>query len=184
MLEVLGKSSSCGWGSACGRAWPWPTALSPALCSLTEPNNEAFVPDKQMGMNWQGAWIPYNLISVYSAVSKESFVSKEHDSFGFATKYLLSDIFLFLVLLSLEKTKRRNGELDFQLPRKIICGQGRMDERPFTKRQIASGEDIMPLTSFYLSIKCCAASSIVIEGIEGVGNCGLPFTPRKLRRDR
>ena len=93
MLEVPGKSSSCGWGIACGRAWPWPTALSPALCSLTEPNNEAFVPDEQMGMNWQGARIPYNLISVYSAVSKESFVSKEHDSFGFTTKYLLTDIF-------------------------------------------------------------------------------------------
>lgn len=46
-----------------------------------------------MGMNWQGARIPYNLISVYSAVSEESFVSKEHDSFGFTTKYLLTDIF-------------------------------------------------------------------------------------------
>lgn len=46
-----------------------------------------------MGRNWQGARIPYNLISVCSAVSKESFVSKEHDSFGFATKCLLTDIF-------------------------------------------------------------------------------------------
>lgn len=61
--------------------------------------------DKQMGMNWQGARIPYNLISVYSAVSKESFVSKELDFFGFATKYLLTDIFLFSHCFP----KRRNG---------------------------------------------------------------------------
>lgn len=58
-----------------------------------------------MGMNWQGAQVPYNLISVYSAVSKESFVSKEHDSFGFTTQYLLTDIF-FLILLSQEKKGR------------------------------------------------------------------------------
>lgn len=77
MLEVPGKSSLS--------AWPWPTALSPALFSLTQPNNKVFVPDKQMGMNWQGAQVPYNLISVYSAVSKESFVSKGHDSFGLTT---------------------------------------------------------------------------------------------------
>ena len=105
MPEAPGKSSSGGWGSACGRAWPWPAALSPALCSLTEPKNGAFVPDKQTGMNWQGARIPYNLISVYSAVSKESFVSKEHDSFGFATKYLLTDIFFSHTVLPREATE-------------------------------------------------------------------------------
>lgn len=88
-----------------GVPWPWPTVFSPALCSLTEPNNKAFVPDKQMGMNWQGARIPYNLISVCSAVSKESFVSKEHDFFGFPTKYLLTDIFLFSHCFP----ERRNG---------------------------------------------------------------------------
>lgn len=103
MLEVPGKRSSRGWGSACGRAWPWPTALSPALCSLTEPNNETFVPEKQMGMNWQGARIPYNLISVYSAVSKESFVPKEHESFGFTTKYLLTDIFFSRTVIPREE---------------------------------------------------------------------------------
>lgn len=56
-----------------------------------------------------------------------------------------------------------------------------MDARPFTERQIASDEGIVPLTSFYLSVKRCAASSMVIEGIQGVGKGHLPFTPRKSR---
>lgn len=77
--EVPGKSSSCGWGVP----WPRPTVLSPALCSLMEPNNKAFAPDKQMGMNWQGARIPYNLISVYSAVSKEVLSQKSMISLAF-----------------------------------------------------------------------------------------------------
>lgn len=46
-----------------------------------------------------------------------------------------------------------------------------MDERPFAKRQVTSDEDIVPLTSFYLFMKCCAASSVVIEGIKGIKKC-------------
>lgn len=54
-------------------------------------------------MNWQGAQIIYNLISDYSAVCKESFVSKEQDSFGFATRYLLTEIFFSCTVIPREE---------------------------------------------------------------------------------
>lgn len=158
-LEFPGKSSSHGCKNAYRKAWPWPTALSSALCSRIEPNNKAFVLDKQMGRNWQGARNPYKLISVYSAVSKENFISKEHHSLGFATTYLLTVSFSPIPF-----TRGTNRELYFQLWRKIIWGQRMMNVRPFTKRQITSDAGTVLLTCFYVSIIHCAASGIVIEG--------------------
>lgn len=93
-LEFPEKSSSHGCENVYRKAWPWPAALSLALCSHIKPNNKAFALDKQMGKNCQGARNPYKLISVYSAVSKENFISKEHHSFGFAHYIVLSHTIL------------------------------------------------------------------------------------------
>lgn len=47
-----------------------------------------------------------------------------------------------------------------------------MEVRPFTERQITSDEGVVPRTSFYVSIKCCAASRIVIGGKPGIRGIG------------
>lgn len=66
--------------------------------------------------------------------------------------------------------------LYFQLQRKkknyLGANYLSMEVRPFTERQITSDEGVVPRTSFYVSIKCCAASCIVIEGKPGIRGIG------------
>lgn len=54
-----------------------------------------------------------------------------------------------------------------------------MDKRPFTKRQVTSGEHTVPVTRFFLYTKCYPTSNIITEGIQGIEMCGLSSTPRK-----
>lgn len=124
----------------------------------------------------------YILISVYSAVSKENLSQKNIIPLTLPPNICSLISFFFF---SHRSPKGTNGVLYFQLWRKknyLGANYLSVEVWPFTKRQITSDEGIVPRTSSYVSVKCCAASSTIIEGqpgIRGIGKRGLMFALRK-----